>query len=76
MIACIAPQQKSEADHTDASFILFAGRFLDAYWKQNPAAAIAAGYGKYYELLKIPDSVSFAGDCFILKKIPRFHCIF
>lgn len=46
----------------DASFTAFKGRFIDAYWKQNPSYAIYSGYGKYYEELKIPDSAAFSGD--------------
>lgn len=48
--------------NTDLSFDSFKDRFMDAYQKNNPAYAISAGYGKYYDSLKIPDSVSFAND--------------
>ena len=48
------------AGKNDSSFNNFQTRFLDAYWKQNPTAAIYAGYGKYYERLVIPDSTAFA----------------
>lgn len=44
----------------DVNFNDLQTRFLDAYWKENPSAAIAAGYGKYYERLVIPDSTAFA----------------
>lgn len=40
----------------------FATRFLDAYWKTYPSAAISVGYGKYYADLAIPDSACFAGN--------------
>ncbi|HUM45506.1 MAG TPA: DUF885 domain-containing protein [Chitinophagales bacterium] len=66
-IACNTPQKKVTEDKTDVSFDAFTERFLDAYWKQNPPAAINAGYGKYYELLKIPDSAAFAGDVIFSK---------
>ncbi|MBC7629254.1 DUF885 domain-containing protein [Ferruginibacter sp.] len=45
---------------SDINFNDLQTRFLDAYWKENPSAAIAAGYGKYYERLVIPDSAAFA----------------
>lgn len=47
---------------TDSLFNDFVTRFMDAYWKQNPSSAIYAGYGKYYDMLKIPDSTSFVSD--------------
>ncbi|MEP6514348.1 MAG: DUF885 domain-containing protein [Parafilimonas sp.] len=50
------------AINADILFAAFENRFIDAYWKQNPSAAIYAGYGKYYDDLKIPDSTAFAGD--------------
>jgi hypothetical protein len=46
----------------DSSFTNFETRFMDAYWKQNPSSSIFAGYGKYYEDLKLPDSAAFASD--------------
>ena len=46
----------------DKQFTTFEDNFLDAYWKQHPAAAIQAGYGKYYENLIIPDSSAFAAN--------------
>ena len=56
------PQQPSvESGNNDIAFNNFQTHFMDAYWKQNPAAAIYAGYGKYYEQLVIPDSAAFAG---------------
>ena len=60
--ACNTAREHHEAYSTNASFDSFTVRFLDAYWKRNPAAAVSAGYGKYYEQLKIPDSAAFAGD--------------
>lgn len=41
------------------AFREFESRFLDAYWHQYPSAAITIGYGRYYEDLVIPDSISF-----------------
>ena len=46
----------------NASFNNFQPQFLDAYWKENPSAAIFVGYGKYYDELVIPDSTAFAQD--------------
>ena len=48
--------------NTDTAFNAFKGRFMDAYWKANPSSAIFIGYGKYYDTLKIPDSIAYAGD--------------
>ncbi len=60
--SCNSSQTNSSgaAMSTDSSFKNFEDRFLDAYWKQYPGAAINIGYGKYYDKLTIPDSTSFA----------------
>jgi uncharacterized protein (DUF885 family) len=55
-------KKESTGNNADKTFSTFEGVFLDAYWKQHPSAAIAVGYGKYYEDLVIPDSTSFAGN--------------
>lgn len=61
--ACNNSKTGSESDtDANASFNAFKEHFIDAYWKQNPSAAIYAGYGKYYDILKVPDSAAFAGD--------------
>ncbi len=52
----------------DKIFADFENAFLDAYWKQYPAASILNGYGKYYDLLVIPDSASFADNISFSKK--------
>ena len=46
----------------DKAFTTFEDVFLDAYWKQYPAASINIGYGKYYDHLVIPDSTTYAGN--------------
>ncbi len=46
----------------DKSFAAFEDVFLDAYWKQYPAASINIGYGKYYENLVVPDSAAVAAN--------------
>ena len=51
----------SNAD-VDKAFTAFEDVFLDAYWKQYPAASINIGYGKYYDHLVIPDSETFAAN--------------
>ncbi len=51
-------QPKPSVDNTDQAFSYFENRFLDAYWKEYPSAAVFVGYGKYYENLVIPDSNS------------------
>ncbi|MBK9731230.1 MAG: DUF885 domain-containing protein [Chitinophagaceae bacterium] len=68
LFSCNAPQEKVTTDKSGLSFDAFSTRFLDAYWKQNPAAAISIGYGKYYELLKVPDNAAFAGDVLFSKQ--------
>src|SRR5215831_18901437 len=47
---------------SDSLFKNFEARFIDAYWKQFPSAAISAGYFKYADKLKIPDQQALAGD--------------
>jgi len=46
----------------DSTFRKFETVFLDAYWHQYPSSSIAAGYGKYYENLVIPDSTYFISN--------------
>ncbi len=58
----------NKASSADNSFADFENRFMDVYWKQNPSGAIFAGYGKYYDELKIPDSTAFASDIAFAKK--------
>src|SRR3954468_18356494 len=53
-------QEKNES--ADKAFASFEDRFLDAYWKQHPSAAIFVGYGRYYDELVIPDNASVAKD--------------
>jgi uncharacterized protein (DUF885 family) len=61
-IGCTSKQEQPASDQADQSFSAFEDRFLDAYWKQHPAAAIFVGYGKYYDLMTIPDSAGFAAN--------------
>ena len=61
MLSCNSKKQSID-NNADKTFSNFEGVFLDAYWKQHPSAAIAVGYGHYYEDLVIPDSTSFAGN--------------
>lgn len=61
-------QTGNSQSNTDSLFAAFEQSFIDAYWKQNPSGAIYAGYGKYYDSLKIPDSAAFAGDVQFAKK--------
>jgi hypothetical protein len=58
-VACNSPKQKIITEDINVEFKTFEDNFLDAYWKQHPASAIFAGYGKYYDLLIIPDSSAF-----------------
>lgn len=55
-----AKQIKVKDIDTNTLFDNFQPRFLDAFWKANPSAAIYSGYGKYYDLLIIPNSAAFA----------------
>jgi uncharacterized protein (DUF885 family) len=58
------PTPSAQGDDTDpnAAFNDFKPRFLDKSWQQYPNDAIFLGYGKYYDILKIPDSASFVND--------------
>jgi len=56
--ACNSENEKATSSK-DADFTTFETNFLDAYWKQHPAGAIMNGYGKYYEILVVPDSMSY-----------------
>jgi Bacterial protein of unknown function (DUF885) len=61
LAGCSRPNQDNGAE-ADKTFSEFETVFLDAYWKQYPANAISVGYGKYYDKLVIPDSVSLLDD--------------
>src|SRR6266496_1084015 len=63
----------NKASSADNSFADFENRFMDVYWKQNPSGAIFAGYGKYYDELKIPDSTAFASDIAFAKYLDTLH---
>ncbi|CAN5247931.1 DUF885 domain-containing protein [soil metagenome] len=64
--SCKGKQQTNE--DPDKAFADFETRFLDAYWKQHPSAAILIGYGKYYDELVIPDSASVASNITFSKR--------
>lgn len=55
-------KNKTDLISADTGYQAFQTRFLDAYWKNNPTAAIGAGYGKYYDQLPTPDSLNFAAN--------------
>jgi len=61
-IACNSPEQKPVEEDLNIEFKTFEDNFLDAYWKQHPASAIFAGYGKYYDILIVPDSSAVASN--------------
>lgn len=53
---------ENNTSSANISFAAFEERFLDAYWKQYPAASINIGYGKYYEHLAVPGSTAVAAN--------------
>ena len=59
---------RKEPAEINASFKLLQERFLDSFWKQNPANAISVGYGKYYDQLKIHDSGAIRRDVAFSRK--------
>ncbi len=61
ILSCNEQVQKTTINE-DVNFSAFESRFLDQYWKQYPSSAILIGYGKYYENLIVPDSISFAAN--------------
>ena len=56
------PDKSNDGAELHSSFARFQQTFLDSFWKNNPASAIYVGYGKYYENLKVPDSMAFSKD--------------
>src|SRR5688500_11871876 len=66
LIICLAcntePDKLNDGAELHSSFAGFQQTFLDSFWKNNPANAIHVGYGKYYERLKVPDSIAFSKD--------------
>lgn len=61
------PVTEKKTVQADDAFKSFEIKFLDAYWKQYPSAAIAVGYGKYYDHLVIPDQASFENNVIFSK---------
>lgn len=55
-------QNAGSSESADSTFKKFEDVFLDAYWKQYPAASIYIGYGKYYDRLVLPDSNAVANN--------------
>lgn len=62
------PREQNDTNSLSAAFSDFQQKFLDSFWRNNPAEAIYAGYGKYADLLKIPDSTSFLNDVSFSKR--------
>lgn len=62
LIGCSNDKNAADPTATNNSFNSFRERFIDVYWQNNPAYAIYAGYGKYHDKLKVPDSTSLAND--------------
>jgi uncharacterized protein (DUF885 family) len=61
-LSCSTKKQAANNENADKKFSNLENVFLDAYWKQYPSQSITNGYGKYYELLVIPDSAAFANN--------------
>ena len=59
---CCSTEKKAVTEDANKKFAELETVFLDAYWKQYPAASIFNGYGKYYENLRIPDNSYFEGN--------------
>jgi uncharacterized protein (DUF885 family) len=62
IFSCNTTDTKKEAAEINASFKLLQERFLDSFWRQNPAHAISVGYGKYYDQLNVYDSAAISQD--------------
>ena len=62
-LSCNSESDRSkDGEELHSSFVRFQQTFLDSFWKNNPAFAIYVGYGKYYDNLKVPDSMAFSKD--------------
>jgi len=68
LFACNSNKTNVTGKDLNTSFNNFQPRFLDAYWKENPSAAIFVGYGKYYDKLVMPDSNAFAQNVLFSKE--------
>ena len=55
LVAAPAGRAATPDTAVKASFSRFKSEFIEAYWKQNPESAVAAGYYKYADRLPIPD---------------------
>lgn len=54
-----SPEPVTAVKDRDTAFALrFGDRFLDAYWHEYPDAAVAAGYYRVAERLKVPDAAA------------------
>ena len=62
IVSCTTKKQAITDENADKKFSNLENVLLDAYWKQYPSASILNGYGKYYELLVIPDSAVYANN--------------
>ena len=60
-LGCNSDKQNTK-NNADTAFTKFEDTFLDAYWKHYPTGSVYIGYGKYYDQLVIPDSLSFVQD--------------
>lgn len=56
-LSSCSPKDQTSGNQ-DKDFAAFSNRFMDAYWKINPGAAMAAGIHTYDTLLIVPDSLS------------------
>src|SRR5688572_4247977 len=61
MLGCDS-KKESTPHSADTTFAALEETFLDAYWKQYPSGSIFIGYGKYYEVPIIPDSMAVANN--------------
>ncbi|HJV48162.1 MAG TPA: DUF885 domain-containing protein [Geothrix sp.] len=55
-VASASPAAAPPAAPAKAAFAQFKTDFIEAYWRQNPEGAVAAGYYKYADRLPIPDA--------------------
>ena len=64
------------AQSQDQAFAAFSDAFIEALWKQYPEASSWAGYGKYDDIITVPDEVSrIASRLFVdtqLEKLRQF----
>ncbi|TMP39635.1 DUF885 domain-containing protein [Pseudoalteromonas rubra] len=83
LAGCVQTQDQSNTQSTasatsqqqqDAAFKAFSNQFVEQYWQQYPELSVYRGYGKYDDVITIPDAANRAANlAFIDAQLTRLH---